>query len=1170
MSELARQLIAANKAQHERGDEAAKRLDLGNCGLTELPEELFELHWLEELVVSNAWQHLKTGEWKTRANNGSPNKLADLPAGISKLKRLKILIASGSNALAGWRISDINILANLTCLQSINLSNNQLCDISILANLTGLQRLDLSNNQISDISILSNLTGLQRLYLSDNQIRNISILSNLTGLQILDLRSNQIRNISILSNLTGLLNLDLSDNQISDYSFLSNLTGLQILDLSGNQIRDYSFLSNLTGLQILDLSGNQISDISILSNLTGLQRLYLSNNQISDISILSNLTGLQILDLSGNQISDISILSNLTDLQILDLSGNQISDYSILSILTGLQRLYLSDNQIRDISFLSSLTGLQSLFLSSNQISDISILSNLTGLQILDLRSNQIRNISILSNLTGLQNLALSDNQISELPSFVFGFSHLATLHLHENPIANVPAEIIDEWDCLPGVRNYFQSLARGGTANNEVKLLLLGNGRVGKTSLVRAMLDRTFSEDVDSSDKILLRVWEIAGVRPEVLKENSLKVNIWDFGGQEIYYTTHRLFLHTRALFLLVWDRETEEAFTHEDGYGHTFENFKLPHWIDYIRTASKSPVIVVQNKVDRRSDRYAGYEELLHSLYGYIIEFQYVSAKKEHEQGVPELQESIREAYEGMASVGQLIPSQWLAVKERLSELQQKRSIPYDEYIDLCRNEGLEGTEPETLISLLHNSGFLFYLRDISTPKIILDQQWAIDAVYAVLTRSNNCYRDLCRLNRHGFTLSDLDRLVWGGKYSPGEQKELLRFMVNTEICFEFAQDVYIAPQLLTAERPPRVKSRRQWRDPHGPSLKFRFQFLHNAIIERFIVRAGRMVNEKDDDPIIWRNGIAIYDEKSNTDALVEAFPEDKEIKVLTHGDRPLDLIKKIMEELSSLNRDYEPEIFFSVEGGLHFVKQHDLEKFYRAQAHTVPDENGNFVELGPFRPFLQLEERGTFDEKQEKGLPSTELKSKRMEPEKPVIRCFISYAHFYDEFFQVFKDDFETMTASLPFAQLYIWTDEKIPLGADWHEKIQQQVSSCDLAILLVSDRFMTSEYIKEYEVARLLVQQGAGKTLVVPVYFYTSRFDDWPALAKNQFFKPKGFKYGRAELDVENQFCYADLVDFEDLKGGVKKAKNSPYRSRYMMDFVEALEDQLKEMAKGKLC
>ena len=45
MSELALKLIRECK------ETRATRLDLGYCGLTKLPDELFELVWLQNLVV---------------------------------------------------------------------------------------------------------------------------------------------------------------------------------------------------------------------------------------------------------------------------------------------------------------------------------------------------------------------------------------------------------------------------------------------------------------------------------------------------------------------------------------------------------------------------------------------------------------------------------------------------------------------------------------------------------------------------------------------------------------------------------------------------------------------------------------------------------------------------------------------------------------------------------------------------------------------------------------------------------------------------------------------------------------------------------------------------------------------------------------------------------------
>lgn len=54
MPELALQLIAENKANHARGEDAFY-LDLGRCGLTTLPD-LSAMDWLDTLVVRQRLQ----------------------------------------------------------------------------------------------------------------------------------------------------------------------------------------------------------------------------------------------------------------------------------------------------------------------------------------------------------------------------------------------------------------------------------------------------------------------------------------------------------------------------------------------------------------------------------------------------------------------------------------------------------------------------------------------------------------------------------------------------------------------------------------------------------------------------------------------------------------------------------------------------------------------------------------------------------------------------------------------------------------------------------------------------------------------------------------------------------------------------------------------------------
>ncbi len=239
---------------------------------------------------------------------------------------------------------------------------------------------------------------------------------------------------------------------------------------------------------------------------------------------------------------------------------------------------------------------------------------------------------------------------------------------------------------------------------------------------------------------------------------------------------------------------------------------------------------------------------------------------------------------------------------------------------------NHAPKGIWPVQLLSGVNNESESSVASPISEPRSV-DTYHPTRRIFNVPFRQKGDQvigreEPLLHLNRHGFTAEDLDRLVWHDSYPLKEQQELLKFMIDTQTCFEFTKGVYIAPQLLSKGRPSQINRRNEWREPQGPAIKFRYPFLHMAIIERFIVQAGRMVREE--DPIIWRNGIAIYDATCNIDALVESDLANREIRVLTHGDQPLILIRKIIGELRRLHDEYKPELLFSADGGKHFCSE------------------------------------------------------------------------------------------------------------------------------------------------------------------------------------------------------------------------------------------------------
>ena len=148
---------------------------------------------------------------------------------------------------------------------------------------------------------------------------------------------------------------------------------------------------------------------------------------------------------------------------------------------------------------------------------------------------------------------------------------------------------------CLERLRAHFRDLKGGESEIADFKLMLLGNGRVGKTQICRRLQGQEYEETVPSTHGVKI------GAAPLTALGDPATLRIWDFGGQDIYHGTHALFLKSRAIFMLVWTPESEALHDHEHG-GFTFRNQPLGYWLDYVREfgGEDLPVIVVQAQCD------------------------------------------------------------------------------------------------------------------------------------------------------------------------------------------------------------------------------------------------------------------------------------------------------------------------------------------------------------------------------------------------------------------------------------------------------------------------------------------------------------------------------------------------------------------------------------------
>lgn len=590
-----------------------------------------------------------------------------------------------------------------------------------------------------------------------------------------------------------------------------------------------------------------------LSKLTWLTELHCLLTQISDLSPLGGLTQLQKIECSFAQVSDLSPLAGLTQLQEIHCAGTEVSDLNPLVGLTQLQKIYCSKTQVSNLSPLAELTQLQKIDCSKTQVSDLSPLARLTQLQEIDCSDTQVSDLSPLVNLVRLKYLYCDPKACTGIPLEVFN-----------------PKEYF--YPSVPNLLAYLRDRQTSqATAFHDVKLFFLGNGRVGKTQLARALQELPFEENADSTHGIVVSSTTLTQ------KGETLPLKLWDFGGQDLYHGTHAWFMQSRALALLAWCPEAENSGTHEHN-GMVFRNEPLAYWLEFLAAQNKrkTPVIVTQTQCDQ-----AGKEELIPPLA--VAAFQqfpfhkHLHTSTKQPRGLVGLKESLFEAAKWLKEQeGDFqIPCSWSVVKQRIEALQtadayrsntekQHRTLSQAAFAEICAEVG-NISSPLAVLQFLHNCGTLFYQENLFANQIILDQDWALDSVYSIFHRAHAVHR--LKANRGRFTLIDLQETVWRDK-PDAECKLLLSMMYSCRMCFVYRKNwkdghEYLAPDLL----PPYTDLAAEIDEEKAkiptttaaPELHYAIDFFHSGQVRDVLSTLGNFGGNK---PLYWQEGFLGYE--------------------------------------------------------------------------------------------------------------------------------------------------------------------------------------------------------------------------------------------------------------------------------------------------------------------
>jgi GTPase SAR1 family protein len=162
---------------------------------------------------------------------------------------------------------------------------------------------------------------------------------------------------------------------------------------------------------------------------------------------------------------------------------------------------------------------------------------------------------------------------------------------LQGNPI---DTELLTQWNNIPKeieeqgvavINAYLKNLVQKTTIHplNRVRAIFIGYGEAGKTSLIRAL----HNEEVTKGTEVMtcgieIRDWQVP--------DTEIQAHFWDFGGQVVFHSTHKFFLRSSCVYIIVINARADINNSEQAEY-----------WLDHVKVfGGSAPVLLVGNKAD------------------------------------------------------------------------------------------------------------------------------------------------------------------------------------------------------------------------------------------------------------------------------------------------------------------------------------------------------------------------------------------------------------------------------------------------------------------------------------------------------------------------------------------------------------------------------------------
>ncbi|KAH3723061.1 leucinerich repeat kinase [Pelomyxa schiedti] len=479
----------------------------------------------------------------------------------------------------------------------------------------------------------------------------------------------------------------------------------------------------------------------------------------------------------------------------------------------------------------------------------------------------------ILEFVACCKSLDLSFNQLSALPQWMH---KVKFVNLMENPLDTIPSRFrAEKWDTMKQFVMYNCEPVEW----KSHKLLLVGDGAVGKTTLLRCLRKNRNTTNVkknEATDGVSI---------PPPFKLNSHSDHTWvawDLGGQDVLYPSHQFFLCSNSVFLLLFD--LERVLWNGDS---VILPPKIKYWVDLINLSVKAHIILIGTHLDKTTTNSArtalgqimdAHDKQFDSVFGLsvatgdgIIMNTAMEASCVSMTAVVYVSERLEAIAKQQKTV---VSSNWVELHKHLASMPAD-TLHWDEYVEIAKFNGVgkydttDQGEITMCSDFLLDAGSIIHFRHHNQENSTISSLWRkrkeiplSDLIVLTPSYLSKVMTSVISIKMTGwFTNGFVERKIIPHvfkEFPPEQHATLLELLQTFEILFNMPDGRLVVPSLLpdlahcSQEGSPETAS--FWTAPTGTGTK--------------VVMSGRVLSFQDSTSfIINQKLIMTHEAKQHT---------------------------------------------------------------------------------------------------------------------------------------------------------------------------------------------------------------------------------------------------------------------------------------------------------------